>query len=133
MGMEGSSCGLIQGTIPDRGKIFLFPTMSRLVLRPTQLPIQWVSGAISPRVKQQGQEADHSALSRAEVKNSGARPPLLHLSSWQSALSTWTTLPYPGICMKRLGKPQGPSEGIVSVLAKIQTGHFTNTSQKRQH
>jgi hypothetical protein len=36
---------------------------------------------LSPEVKRQGREADHSPLSRAEVKNGGAIPPLPHTSS----------------------------------------------------
>jgi hypothetical protein len=36
---------------------------------PTQPPIQWVSGAISPGLKRQGREADHSPPPSAEVKN----------------------------------------------------------------
>jgi len=33
---------------------FLFATMSRLALRPTQPPIEWVPWALSPRVKRPG-------------------------------------------------------------------------------
>jgi uncharacterized membrane protein YcfT len=44
----------------DRGKTFLFSTSSRPVLRPTQSPIKWVPAALSPGVKRQGREADHS-------------------------------------------------------------------------
>jgi hypothetical protein len=36
---------------------------------PTQTPIQWVTGALSPGVKWQGRDADHSPTSSAEVKN----------------------------------------------------------------
>jgi hypothetical protein len=49
---------------------------------PTQPPIQWVPGALSPGVKRQGSVADHSPPSSAEVKNGGAIPPLPHMSSW---------------------------------------------------
>jgi len=42
--------------------------MSRLALRPTQPPIQWVLGALSLGVKQSGLEADHSPPSSAKVK-----------------------------------------------------------------
>jgi len=42
--------------------------VSRLALGPTQPPIQWVPGALSLGVKQQGHEADHSPPSSAEVK-----------------------------------------------------------------
>jgi hypothetical protein len=49
-------------------EIFLFPITSRPVLGPTQPPIQWVPGALSPGLKRPGREA----LSGAEVKNGGA-------------------------------------------------------------
>jgi hypothetical protein len=49
--------------------IFLFTTASRTVLGPTELPIQWVPGALSLGVKRPGCEADHSPPSSAEVKN----------------------------------------------------------------
>jgi hypothetical protein len=48
--------------------IFLFITASRMALRPTQPPIQWVPGALSLGVKRPGREADHSPPSSAEVK-----------------------------------------------------------------
>jgi hypothetical protein len=62
------------GSIPVRGKIFLFSTVSRLVLWPTHPPLKWVPG-----VKWQGYEADHSVPSSAEVKNGGAMTPLPHM------------------------------------------------------
>jgi len=40
-----------------------------MALRPTQPPIQWVSGALSLGVKRPGRETDHSPQSIAEVKN----------------------------------------------------------------
>jgi hypothetical protein len=48
--------------------IFLFTTMSRMTLGPTQSPIQWVSGALSLGVKQLGCEVHHSPPCSAEVK-----------------------------------------------------------------
>jgi hypothetical protein len=48
--------------------IFLFSTVSRPVLAPTQPPIQRVSAALSPWVKWQGREADHSPPSSVYVK-----------------------------------------------------------------
>jgi hypothetical protein len=67
------------GLTPGRGKrFFLFSVTSRLALGPTQPPVQWVLEAVSPRVKQQGHEADHSSPSSAMVKNGGATPPLPH-------------------------------------------------------
>jgi hypothetical protein len=37
----------------------IFSTSSRPALGPTQPPIQWVPGALSPGVKLRGREADH--------------------------------------------------------------------------
>jgi hypothetical protein len=51
-----------------RVKNFFFSTSSRPALGLTQPPIQWVPGALSPGVKRQGREADHSSLTSAEVK-----------------------------------------------------------------
>jgi hypothetical protein len=56
-----------QSSCPDRVKNFLFSTPSRPALVPTQ-PVQWVPGALSPGVKRQGREADHSLANSAEVK-----------------------------------------------------------------
>jgi hypothetical protein len=57
-------------------RIFLYFVLSRLALVLTQSSIQWISGALSPRVKWLGHETDHSPACSAEVKNSGAAPPL---------------------------------------------------------
>jgi hypothetical protein len=43
-------------------------TASRMVLGPTQSPIQWVPGALSLGVMWLGHEADHSPPSSAKVK-----------------------------------------------------------------
>jgi hypothetical protein len=67
-----------QGSNPGKGKIFLFPTTSRLALGPTQSPIQWVMGTISPGIKRPGHETNHSPPSSAKVKNGGAIPPHPH-------------------------------------------------------
>jgi hypothetical protein len=48
--------------------IFLFTTVSRAALGPTQPPIQWVPGALSLEINQSGREADQSHPSSAEVK-----------------------------------------------------------------
>jgi hypothetical protein len=61
-------------------EIFLSSTAARLDLGPTQPPIQWIPGTLSPGVKQQRREADHSSPSSAEVKKGGAIPPLPHVS-----------------------------------------------------
>jgi len=42
--------------------IFLFVTVSRRTLEPTQPSIQWVPWAFFPGVKRQGREADHLHL-----------------------------------------------------------------------
>jgi hypothetical protein len=47
----------------------LFSTAFRLALGPIQLPVQCVPGAVTPGVKRQGREADHSCLSSADVRN----------------------------------------------------------------
>jgi len=43
--------------------------VSRPAVGPTQLPIQWVRGALSLRVKWPGRETNHSPTTSAEVKN----------------------------------------------------------------
>jgi hypothetical protein len=59
--MGRSSCS-------GRVKNFLLSTSSRPVLGPTQPPIQCVPAALSPGVKRQGREADHSPPASAEIK-----------------------------------------------------------------
>jgi hypothetical protein len=49
--------------------IFLFITVSRTALGPTQPPIQWIPAALSLGVKRPRHEADYSPPSSAEVKN----------------------------------------------------------------
>jgi hypothetical protein len=50
-------------------EIFLLTTASRTALRPTQPPIQWVTGALSSGLKVPGREADHSPPFSAEIKD----------------------------------------------------------------
>jgi hypothetical protein len=52
-----------------RGKIFLLSILSRLILGPTQPPIQWVSEALFPRIQQLRHEADYLNPTSAKVKN----------------------------------------------------------------
>jgi hypothetical protein len=66
-------------------EISLFSTASRPVLGPTQPPIQWVSGALSPAVRQPVPEVDDSPIPCAEVRNGGAIPSLSHTPSWRGA------------------------------------------------
>jgi hypothetical protein len=76
--------------------IFLFTTASRPALEPTQLPIQWVSGALSLGINWPGRESDHSTTSSAVVKESVEL--CFHYpntSLWRGAqLSTGPTLPF---------------------------------------
>jgi hypothetical protein len=66
-------------------KILFFSIAPRLTLGRSQHPIQLVPAALSPGVKPQGREADHSPPSSAEVKKGGAMSPLHHTPSWHSA------------------------------------------------
>jgi hypothetical protein len=67
-----SAVGIATGYgLNDGGVGVRVPVGARIFfsLVPTQPPIQWVPGAISPRVKRSGREADHSPPTSAEVKN----------------------------------------------------------------
>jgi hypothetical protein len=59
-----------------RQEIFLFSIAFRLALGPTQSPIQWLPGSISPLVKQMECESNHSPPSSAGVKNAWTFSPL---------------------------------------------------------
>jgi hypothetical protein len=48
---------------------FLFSATSKSDLVPTQPPVYWVTGVLSPRVKRPGSEAEHSPKSFAEDQN----------------------------------------------------------------
>jgi hypothetical protein len=51
-------------------RIFPLTSVSRPALWPTQPPVQWVPGVLSPRAKARpGRDADHSPPSSAEVEN----------------------------------------------------------------
>jgi len=63
LGYELYDQGLILGR-GNNGFFFIFITVFRPTLGPTQPPVQWVLG-----VKQLGHEVDHSPPSSAEVKN----------------------------------------------------------------
>jgi hypothetical protein len=57
-----------RGSSADRGENFLFSASSWPALGPTQPPIRWVPGVISPGVKRPGREADYWPPTSAEVK-----------------------------------------------------------------
>jgi hypothetical protein len=58
------------GFDPRRGqRIFPLTSASRPALGPTQPPVQWVPGVLSPGIKAPGRDADHSPPSSAEVEN----------------------------------------------------------------
>jgi hypothetical protein len=59
------------GFDPRQGqRIFPLASVSRPALGPTQPPVQWVPGVLSPGVKARpGCDADHSPPSSAEVVN----------------------------------------------------------------
>jgi len=50
-------------------EFFLFATASRPTLGPTQPPIQWVPGFLTPGLKRSGREADNLPPCSAEVKD----------------------------------------------------------------
>jgi hypothetical protein len=66
-------------------KILLSSTSSRPTLQHPQPPSQWVPGTFSSGLKRQGRQTDPLPPCSSEVKNGGAIPPLLHMSSWHSA------------------------------------------------
>jgi hypothetical protein len=73
--------------------IFLFTTVSRTALGPTQPPTQWVPGALSLEIKRPVREADHSPQSSAEVNNAWSYtsiPPYVFMA-W--CLVKYRTLP----------------------------------------
>jgi hypothetical protein len=56
--------------------IYSYPTTSRPALGSTQPRVQWVAGALSPKLKRPGLQVNHSPLSCAEANDSGATSPL---------------------------------------------------------
>jgi hypothetical protein len=74
---RGSAVGIATAYgLDDRGvssshgrvKNFHFSISSRLALWSTQPSIQWIPGELSPRVKRQEREADHTPRTSAEFK-----------------------------------------------------------------
>jgi hypothetical protein len=75
-----------QGSIPFRSNI-LFSLLHSAQTGSGPHPAFYQMGiaGFSTGVKRQGHEADHSLPPRAEVKNGGAIPPLLHTCSGSDA------------------------------------------------
>jgi hypothetical protein len=76
-----------QSLSPNRVKNSLLSRSSRPALEPTQAPIQWVLGALSPVVKQPGHEADHSRPTSADIKKMWiytSTPPYAFMAQWFS-------------------------------------------------
>jgi hypothetical protein len=98
-------------------RTFIFSTASRTILGPTQPPIQWVPGALSLGVKQQGREADHSPTSNAQY-------------AFASFKSTGITLPlpYPPCSGKYAFKASSDKISNWSIKVQFKSAHV---SQKR--
>jgi hypothetical protein len=72
---------MVGGSSLGRGWEFFSYHHDEATLGPTQLPIQWMSGALGLELKRLGREADHSLSSSAEVKSawSYTTTPLIRL------------------------------------------------------
>jgi hypothetical protein len=71
-------------SIPGGARFFSFSQRPDRFWGPPSLLFNGYRGALSAWLKLPGREADHSPPSSADVKNDGAVPPLLHMSSWHS-------------------------------------------------
>jgi hypothetical protein len=79
-----ASVGIVKELVFDSRQgqdIPLFSVTCRPAVGPTQLPMQSITGALSPGVKRQLRDADH-CLSIGEIKNGEALPPFPQTSSW---------------------------------------------------
>jgi hypothetical protein len=83
--LRNGRSGLGEFDSPQRLGILLFSTASRPALGPTQPPIQWVPGDLSPGVKRQRREGDRSPPSNAEVENACRYTSTPNTSSWCAA------------------------------------------------
>jgi hypothetical protein len=66
-------------------RIFLLCIVPSPALDPTQPHIQWAPEFLSPGLMRPGHEADHSSLSRSEVKNAWCCTSTPSTSSWHDA------------------------------------------------
>jgi hypothetical protein len=62
-----------------------WPPRRKKVLWPTQPPMQWVPGALSPGQTEQGEKLTTLVHTMPRSRKSGALPPLRNTSSWRSA------------------------------------------------
>jgi hypothetical protein len=74
-----------RGTIPYVGQSFSLLRSGQIGSGAHAVSCPKGTGRSFPGVKRLDNEADHSATSRAEVKNGGAIPPLSQICSWPSA------------------------------------------------
>jgi hypothetical protein len=81
-------------------KNFIFSTASRLAMRPTLPPIQYLLAALSPTLKRPVREADHSPPTNAEVKKTWIYTIIPHAFSRRSARYSCTFTTH-----LRLGNP----------------------------
>jgi hypothetical protein len=65
-----------------------FAIVAKVALGPTQSPIQWVPGALTPKIKRMGHEADHSRPTSSKVKNAWSYTSLLPVSLHSVVLSS---------------------------------------------
>jgi hypothetical protein len=76
-------------------EISLYSTESRQILRPTQLPIQWVPGALSPEINRSWRDADHYSphlIPRSRMVEPHLRSPTSFHGAVLNYLNTGTRL-----------------------------------------
>jgi hypothetical protein len=78
--------------------VFLPSDTFRSAVWPTQPPVQWVLGVLSPGVKPPRREADHSPPGTASV----ATPCFQYMPSWH-VTGTFYLLPLPHFCCNAYG------------------------------
>jgi hypothetical protein len=106
---------MIEVSNPGRGWEYLsFTTAFRPTLELTQLPIQWVPGALSLEIKRPGREADHSPPSSAEVKNAW---------SYTSAFMAWCSVEAQGSLYLYLYVCQRAMKHLIRIAQVTQQVH----------
>jgi hypothetical protein len=68
----------VRGSIPGKGKNFLFINSVQIGSGSTQPPTHWVLGTLSPGLKRQGSEADRSPSTAEMVESRLHFPTRLH-------------------------------------------------------